>query len=193
MRRRRAGSRGWRRARGPLRDCHEEDIYAHPIMAEPLAPSSLLLPMFSSAAMRAVVDDRAHLQRMLDFEAALARAEAAVAVIPAGGVDAVVKAARAELYDLAAIGEAAIHTGNIAGPVIDALTAEVAKSDTWAARYVNWGATAQDVIDTALMIELRAGIDVLLADLNRAIDGFVTLTGKHRRTAAVARTSLQHS
>jgi 3-carboxy-cis,cis-muconate cycloisomerase len=58
---------------------------------------------------------------------------------------------------------------------------------------VNWGATAQDVIDTALMLELRAGIDVLLADLNRAIDGFMALAGRHRRTAAVARTLLQHT
>ena len=55
----------------------------HAAMTNPLAPSSLLTPLISSAAMRAIVDDRARLQRMLDFEAALARAEAAVGVIPA--------------------------------------------------------------------------------------------------------------
>ena len=143
--------------------------------------------------MRAVVDDRAHLQRMLDFEAALARAEAAVAVIPAGSVEAIANAAKAELYDCAAIGEAAVRAGNIATPLVEALTAEVAKTDSWAARYVNWGATAQDIIDTALMLELRAGIDVLLTDLNRAIEGFVALAGRHRRTATVARTLLQHA
>jgi 3-carboxy-cis,cis-muconate cycloisomerase len=162
-------------------------------MTNPLNPSSLLTPLISSAAMRAVVDDRAHLQRMLDFEAALARAEAAVAVIPAGGVDAVVAAAKAELYDCTALGEAAVRAGNIAVPVVKALTAEVAKTDTWAARYVNWGASSQDLIDTALMLELRAGIDALLADLTRAIDGFTALAGRHRRTAAVARMLLQHA
>ncbi len=162
-------------------------------MTSPLNPSSLLTPLMSRAAMRAVVDDRAHLQRMLDFEAALARAEAAVAVIPAGSVDAITNAAKAELYDCAALGEAAVRAGNIATPVVEAFTAEVAKTDSWSARFVNWGATAQDIIDTALMLELRAGIDVLLADLNRAIEGFVTLAGRHRRTATVARTLLQHS
>ncbi|MGH6768401.1 MAG: lyase family protein, partial [Xanthobacteraceae bacterium] len=162
-------------------------------MTNPLNPSSLLTPLISSAAMRAVVDDRAHLQRMLDFEAALARAQAAVAVIPASVLDAVAAAAKAEHYDLAAIGQAAVKTGDIASPLIAALTAQVAKTDAEAARYVNWGAAGQDVIDTALMLELRAAIDVLLADLSLAIEGFTTLAGRHRRTAAVARTSLQHA
>ena len=86
-----------------------------------------------------------------------------------------------------------MRAGNVATPLVAALTDEVAKTDAEAARYVHWGAAAQDVIDTALMLELRAGIDVLLADLNRAIDGFTALAGRHRRTAAVARTSLQHA
>ena len=158
-----------------------------------LNPSPLLTPLISSAAMRAVVDDRAHLQRMLDFEAALARAEAAVAVIPAGCVGPISNACKAERYDLAALGEAAARAGNIATPLVAALTDEVAKTDAEAARYVHWGATAQDLIDSALMLELRAGIDVLITDLNSAIDGFTALAGRHRRTAAVARTSLQHA
>ncbi len=58
---------------------------------------------------------------------------------------------------------------------------------------MHWGATSQDVIDTALVLELRAAIDALMADLNRAIEAFTTLAGRHRRTAAVARTSLQHA
>src|SRR4029453_9479948 len=66
------------------------------------------------------------------------------------------------------------------------------KTDPEAARYVQWGATDQDIIDTALMLELRAGIDALITDLNRAIDGFTSLAGRHRRTAAVARVGLQH-
>jgi 3-carboxy-cis,cis-muconate cycloisomerase len=62
-----------------------------------------------------------------------------------------------------------------------------------AAGYVHWGATSQDVIDTALVLELRAVIDALVADLNRAIEGFTALAGRHRRTAAVARTWMQHA
>jgi 3-carboxy-cis,cis-muconate cycloisomerase len=162
-------------------------------MTNSLNPSTLLTPLISSPAMRAVVADRARIQRMLDFEAALARAEAAVSIIPALAVDAIVKAAKAELYDPAEIGEAAAAAGDIATPLIKALVEATYKLDPEAARYVHWGASSQDVIDTALMLELRTGIDVLLADLARAIDGFVALAGKHRRTAAVARTGLQHS
>src|ERR1700739_1342382 len=68
------------------------------LMAEALPPSSLLLPMFSSAAMRAVVDDGARVQRMLDFVAALARAEAAVGVIPHEAVDPITAATKAERF-----------------------------------------------------------------------------------------------
>ncbi len=162
-------------------------------MTNPLAPSSLLTPLMASAAVRAILDDRARLQRMLDFEVALARAEAAVGIVPALATDQIADAARAERYDLGALGEAAVAAGNIAIPLIDALTAEVAKADATAAGYVHWGATSQDVIDTALVLELRAVTDALLADLDRAIEGFSSLTGRHRRTAAVARTWMQHA
>jgi 3-carboxy-cis,cis-muconate cycloisomerase len=162
-------------------------------MTNPLNPSSLLTPLISSAAMRAIVDDRAHLQRMLDFEAALARAEAAVAVIPAGAVDRIGAACKAEHYDLAKLGEAAARSGNVAAAVIGALTDEVAKTDVEAARFVHWGATAQDLADSALMLELRAALDALITDLNTAIDGFTLIAGRHRRTAAVARALLQHA
>src|SRR5262245_13349645 len=162
-------------------------------MTNPLNPSSLLTPLISSAAMRAIVDDRTHLQRMLDFEAALARAEAAVAVIPASAVDRITAACRAERYDLAALGEAAARVGGVASAVIAALAEEIAKKDADAARFVHWGATPQDLADSALMLMLRAAIDALLTDLNTAIDGFSIIAGRHRRTAAVARTSLQHT
>src|SRR5216683_2973528 len=123
----------------------------------------LLAPMLSSGAMRAVCDDATTLQHMLDFEAALARAEAAT------------------------------RSGNLAIPLVKALTARVAKSDAAAARYVHWGATSQDVIDTAAMLSLRAGADALLGDIDRAIAGFANLARRHRTTAMVARTWLQHA
>src|SRR3981081_3367865 len=72
-------------------------------MSEPLAPSPLLMPMFSSAAMRPIVDDRARLQRMLDFEAALARAEAAVGAIPQEVIDAIAAAAKIARFERAAL------------------------------------------------------------------------------------------
>jgi 3-carboxy-cis,cis-muconate cycloisomerase len=160
-------------------------------MTDPIP--TLFAPVFASAAMRAVVNDRARVQYMLDFEVALARAEASIGVIPALCADPMVRACRAGNFDLAALAEAAGPAGNFALPLIKALTEEVAKLSTEAAGYVHWGATSQDVIDTALVLELRGAIDVLLADLDRAIEPFATLAGRHRRTPFVARTMLQHA
>ncbi len=143
--------------------------------------------------MRAACDDVACLQNMLDFEAALARAEAATGVIPKSAASPIAKACTAGSFDLAALAEAATRSGNLAIPLVKALTADVANADTEAARYVHWGATSQDVIDTAAMLTLRAGIDALLGDLNRAVAGFARLARQHRNTAVVARTWLQHA
>jgi 3-carboxy-cis,cis-muconate cycloisomerase len=155
--------------------------------------SPLLAPMLSSGAMRAVCDDATTLQHMLDFEAALARAEAATGVIPASAAEPIAKACRADAFDLAALAEAATRSGNLAIPLVKALTADVAKSGAAAARYVHWGATSQDVIDTAAMLALRAGTNTLLGDIDRAVTGFAKLARQHRSTAMVARTWLQHA
>lgn len=143
--------------------------------------------------MRAICDDATTLQHMLDFEAALARAEAAVGVIPAAAVDAIEAACRADQFDMTALADAATRSGNLAIPLVKALTARVAKADPDAARYVHWGATSQDVIDSATMLSLRAAIDALLADCDRAVLGFAKLAEQHRHTAVVARTWLQHA
>jgi 3-carboxy-cis,cis-muconate cycloisomerase len=162
-------------------------------MINPLSPSGLLSPMMSSPGMREALSDRARLQRMLDFELALARAQAALGIIPALAIDVIANAARAEHYDLNALGEEAQVCGNTAAPVLKALAAQVAKTDATAAAYVNFGASRRDLIDTALVLDLRAAIDVLLGDLNRAVDGFTALAGRHRRTGTVGRAGLRHA
>jgi len=120
------------------------------------AISPLLAPMLSSGSMRAVCDDTATLQHMLDFEAALARAEAATGIIPRSAIGPIVRACKAETFDLSALADAATRSGNLAIPLVKALTAAVAKADVEAARYVHWGATSQDVIDTATMLTSSA-------------------------------------
>lgn len=143
--------------------------------------------------MRVACDDASTLQNILDFEAALARAEAAVGIIPATAAGPIATACKAESFDAAGLAQAAIRSGNLAIPLVKALTAKVAKLDAAAARYVHWGATSQDVIDTATMLMLRAGIDALLGDIDRAIAGFAEMAQQHRHTAVVARTWLQHA
>jgi 3-carboxy-cis,cis-muconate cycloisomerase len=149
--------------------------------------------MFSSATMRIVCDDVTFLQNMLDFEAALARAEAATGVIPSAAASKIADACRADSFDLAMLSNAATVSGNLAIPLVKSLTANVGTIDKEAARYVHWGATSQDVIDTATMLMLRGGIDALLADVEGAIGGFSRLARQHRTTAFVARTWLQHA
>ena len=155
--------------------------------------SPLLAPMLSSAAMRAVCDDAACLQNMLNFEAALARAEAATGVIPQSAAGPIAAACRAESFDLAALADASTRSGNLAIPLVKALTSNVAQQNADAARYVHWGATSQDLIDTATMLTLRAAIEILLGDIDRAVAGFAKLARQHRDTAVVARTWLQHA
>src|SRR6202012_5562590 len=155
--------------------------------------SPLLAPMLSSAAMRIVCDDVTCLQNMLDFEAALARAEAATGVIPASAAGPIAAACDAGAFDLAALAQAATRSGNLAIPLVKSLTAEVARTDGEAARYVHWGATSQDVIDTAAMLTLRAGINALLADTARPVAGFAGLARQHRETPVVARAWLQQA
>jgi 3-carboxy-cis,cis-muconate cycloisomerase len=162
-------------------------------MSNPMLPSALMTPLFSSAAMREIVSDPARLQRMLRAEAALAAAEASLGVIPAQAARPIANACQAKYYDIGALGMAAVSAGNLAIPLIRALTAEVAKHDAEAARYVHWGATSQDIIDTALVLELRAVIDDLTTEIDRAIPAFTTLAEKHRHTPTVGRTWLQHA
>jgi 3-carboxy-cis,cis-muconate cycloisomerase len=178
---------------GVMEALAREHLMADPHPNDVSSLSQLSVPLYASTPMRATMTDRARLQRMLDFEAALARAEAAVGVIPAGAARAIGDACDASRYDIPALIEASIPTGHISIAMVNALTAEVLKREGTAANYVHWGATSQDVTDTALMLELRAAIDALLADLDVAIKGFTALTGKHRRTLGVARTLLQQA
>jgi 3-carboxy-cis,cis-muconate cycloisomerase len=162
-------------------------------MTSPLMPSALMNPLFSSAAMREILSDTARLHRMLRVEAALAAAQAAVGLIPAAAVRPIANACHAKFYDQHALSLAAVAAGNLAIPLVKALTAEVAKHDVEAARYVHWGATSQDIIDNALVLELRAVFDDLTTELDRAIPAFTTLAEKHRHSPTVGRTWLQHA
>jgi len=139
--------------------------------------------------MRALVAERARIQRLLDFVVALARAQAAVGVVPALATDKIAEAAHAERYEAALLAS----DGSVAAALFSALTAEVARSDAEAARVVAFGASEQDALDTALALELRDAIDLLTSDLNRAIEGFTQIAGRHRRTAAVGRVGLQQA
>ncbi len=151
--------------------------------------SKLLGELAGTAAMKAVFCDRARLQGMLDFEAGLARAQGALGVIPTDAAPAIAAQADASLYDMADIGHKALLGGNLAIPLVKALTARV-EGD--AARYVHWGATSQDVIDTGLMLQIRNGLSLLEDNLTTLGNACAALADAHRATPMVGRSFMQH-
>lgn len=157
----------------------------------PLA--SLTGSMFSTAAMQQVFSAQACVQGMLDFEAALARAESHAGVIPAAAVEPIRKACVSERIDLQALAEAAAAAGNLAIPLVKQLTAAVTGDDKEAAKYVHWGATSQDAIDTGLVLQLRRALDLIDADLDVLADGLAELVQHHADTVMIGRTWMQHA
>src|SRR5579859_2825107 len=155
--------------------------------------SGLLDALFRADAVGEIFSDRKRLQGMLDFEAALARAEARVGVIPVNAVPVIEAQCRAELFDVEALARATVLAGNPAIPTVKALTALVAKKDAQVAGYVHWGATSQDAMDTGLVLQLRAAFDLFDADLAQLAGALARLAIKHKRTPMAGRTWLQQA
>src|SRR5260370_1106648 len=145
----------------------------------------------SSALAAEAFSDLATLRHMLRFEAALAQAAADAGLIPKKFAPIIVKACDPALYDPASLAEAARRTVTLTVPVVKALTEEVAKRDADAAGYVHWGATSQDVLDTAMVLQMGEALPPLLKELDGITASFAALARKHRKTPMLGRTLLQ--
>jgi 3-carboxy-cis,cis-muconate cycloisomerase len=155
--------------------------------------SQLIAAMFSTDPMRQLFSDRSTIQHMLDFEAALACAEAVHGVIPKEAVVPIIAACDVAQMDLEALAQAAADAGNLAIPLVKQLTARVAQGDADAAKYVHWGATSQDVIDTGLVLQLRDALQQIDGDLAQLTSALAQLAAVHQATPLVGRTWLQHA
>src|SRR5277367_4674150 len=154
---------------------------------------TLLDSLFRYDALDRIFSDSESVQSMLLFEAGLARAEATAAIIPESASRAIAAQCRAENFDLAALQKSAALSGNIAIPLIKTLTDMVAKQDREAARYIHWGTTSQDVIDTATVLQLRRAFELLDQDLRQLTSTLAALADKHRSTPVAARTWMQQA
>jgi len=154
---------------------------------------NLLEPLFRWEAIQALFSDRARVQGMLDFEAALARAESRAGVIPAAAATTITAKCRAELFDLDALAQATALAGNPAIPLVRQLTALVGKDDQQAMRFVHWGATSQDAIDTGFILQLRGALERIAAELERLAGALAQTARKHRATAVAGRTWMQQA
>ncbi|UST96683.1 3-carboxy-cis,cis-muconate cycloisomerase [Pseudomonas siliginis] len=148
---------------------------------------------FTARDMREVFCDQGRVQAMLDFEAALARAEARVGLIPSSAVAPIATACDAGLYDFAALGEAIATAGNSAIPLVKALGKQIASSDAEAERYVHLGATSQDVMDSGLVLQLRQALALIENQLAQLADSLATQAQRFAATPLAGRTWLQHA
>jgi 3-carboxy-cis,cis-muconate cycloisomerase len=148
---------------------------------------------FTAPAMRQIFCDHGRVQGMLDFEAALARAQARVGVIPDTAVAFIEAACQARLYDFQALAQDIASAGNSAIPLVKMLGKAIAASDADAERYVHLGATSQDVMDTGLVLQLLAAVDLIEADLQRLGDALSQQARRHSATVMPGRTWLQHA
>ena len=151
---------------------------------------ALFGPSLSSEAMLEAVSETAWVQAMLDVEAALARAEARVGIIPSAAAEAIATHCHVTEFDIAQIGREAVKSANPAIPLVAALRARVGND---VAAHVHRGATSQDVIDTAMMLIARRGLELIVDDLRRAAGCAAILAERHRSTLMAGRTLMQQA
>lgn len=154
---------------------------------------SLFGELFGDGEMAHAMGDAMLLQGMLEFESWLAHAQELERVAPPGTAMAIAEHCDFRLYDIAALGRAATLAGNPAIPLVKALTERVATTSPGAARWVHYGATSQDVIDSGRAFQFDRGMETLLWRLNRIVPALAELAQTHRRTPMIGRTFLQHA
>jgi 3-carboxy-cis,cis-muconate cycloisomerase len=154
---------------------------------------NLLEPLFRWEKIEDLLSDRARIQGMLDFEAALARAEARTGVIPSSAASAIAAKCQAQLFNFDELARAAALAGNLAIPLVKQLTVLVGNDDKEAMRFVHWGATSQDAIDTGFVLQLREVLKKMEAEIDRLSIALASLAEKHRATVMVGRTWMQQA
>jgi len=153
--------------------------------------SRLLRALTTTEDLADLFSDTTVLESLLAFETALARAQARLGMIPQSASAATERAAVVEGFDAASISRQARQSASIAIPLVDALTARVHAADADASRFVHWGATSQDAIDSAMTLILRRAQTVLAADHARLERSLRALSDQHAHTVMLARTLLQ--
>lgn len=154
-------------------------------------PVRLIDSMATTAPLAAVFSDQSILQAMLDFEVALTRAEARLNIIPQSAAEVIAHEANASAFDAQMMAEATLRSGTPAIPFVEQLTERVRAIDHAAAGFVHWGATSQDVCDTAMVLLIRKAQTILVADLVRLERALHHLSEQHRQTVMLGRTLLQ--
>ena len=150
-------------------------------------------PFLTTPEIERIFSAGQRVQRMLDFEAALARAQRDAGLIPADACEAIVTCCRAECFDAEMLVKASRETGNTAIPLVKALSHAASVKLGAANGWAHWGATSQDVLDTALILQVKEASELIVAQLASAESRIARLAAQHLRTPMVARTLLQQA
>jgi 3-carboxy-cis,cis-muconate cycloisomerase len=145
---------------------------------------------YGSPAMRAIWDDRAMVQRWLDVEAALATTQAELGLVPVSAAREIARRARVDLIDLAAMKREFDTTWNPVMPLVNALRRVVRPS---AGRWLHWGTTSKNIIDTALALQIKDTYGVVAGEMDAIAAELARLARDHRDTVMAGRTHGQHA
>ncbi|GAA3435364.1 3-carboxy-cis,cis-muconate cycloisomerase [Kutzneria kofuensis] len=151
--------------------------------------AGLLAPTWAGTPVAGETDDEAWLRAMVDVEAALARAQARLGVVPDSAARAI-SAVSAEQLDVV---ELAVASRGAANPVVAFVPALMKLVPAEVAEYVHRGSTSQDILDSATMLVVQRVRSLLLADLRRCADALARLAAEHRTTLIAGRTLTQHA
>ncbi len=146
--------------------------------------------LFGSDAMRAVFSERGQVQKWLDVEAALARVQGRLGIVPEDAAAEISAKADADLIDMALMREEVDRVGYAIMPLVHRLAA-LCEGD--AGRYVHWGTTTQDIKDTGVVLQIRDALALVEVDLVAVRDGLARLAREYRDTPMAGRSHLQHA
>ncbi|WP_332778443.1 3-carboxy-cis,cis-muconate cycloisomerase [Polaromonas sp.] len=153
--------------------------------------SSIFEGFLSTSEVLEAFNERNFIQAMLRFEASLARAQARAGLIPESAAQSIIGTCKVDLFDVAKIVRESGRAGSIAIPLVKSLRDTVALFNAEAARFVHFGSTSQDVIDTAMALVTREALALIEADLNKAVGALLELAERHAATPMLARTLMQ--
>lgn len=152
--------------------------------------SAIFRDIFGTEAMRQVWSDGNRVQKYLDFEAALARAQAKLEIIPQEACDEILKHCTVDQYDIDKLRK---QTERIGYPVLPVVQQLVALCKDGLGEWCHWGATTQDITDTATVLQIREGLAIVEQDINAISDALAALAKKYRDTPMAGRSNLQQA
>ena len=152
--------------------------------------STVFSGLFSTEAMREIFTDQTRVQCYLEVELALACVQARLGIIPQAAADEIARHGNAAEYDMQALAEGTVRAGS---PIIPVVAALVKKCRNGAGEWAHWGATTQDIMDTGMVLQIRAALALIEADLEAICTGLAHLARTHRDVPMAGRSNLQHA